>query len=69
MLTRMSGKNYLLDTNILIGLFASEPSIVEKIKSNPAGIFIPSIVLGELFVVLNSLQEKKKTEKRSMHWR
>ena len=45
----MSGKNYLLDTNIIIGLFANEPSIVEKIKSVTAIIFIPSIVLGELF--------------------
>ena len=65
----MSGKNYLLDTNILIGLFANESSIVEKIRSNPTGIFIPSLVLGELFMVLNSPQRKKKTEKRSMHWR
>ena len=58
----MSGKNYLLDTKILIGLFASEASIVEKIKSNPTGIFIPSIVLGELFY--GAEQSTKKEENR-----
>ncbi|WP_276372175.1 PIN domain-containing protein [Chryseolinea sp. H1M3-3] len=45
----MSGKNYLLDTNIVIGLFANESSIIEKIKTQPSSIFIPSIFLGELF--------------------
>ena len=58
----MSGKNYLLDTNILIGLFANESSIVEKIKSNPTGISIPSIVLGELFY--GAEQSTKKEENR-----
>lgn len=45
----MNGKNYLLDTNIIIGLFANESSIVEKIKSSAGRILIPSIVIGELF--------------------
>jgi len=42
----MSGK-YLLDTNIIIGLFASDQAIqarLEKVES----IFIPSIAIGEL---------------------
>ena len=45
----MSGKNYLIDTNIVIGLFASEPSIIERIKSQSGVISVPSIVIGELF--------------------
>jgi tRNA(fMet)-specific endonuclease VapC len=45
----MNGKDCLLDTNIVIGLFANESSIKEKIKSFFGNIFIPSIVLGELF--------------------
>lgn len=43
----MSG-SYLLDTNIIIGLFADE----EVVKSNFAqadAVFIPSIVAGELY--------------------
>jgi tRNA(fMet)-specific endonuclease VapC len=58
----MSGKNYLLDTNIIIGLFANDPSIIEKIKSHPSGIFIPSIVLGELFY--GAAQSGKKEENK-----
>lgn len=42
----MSG-NYLLDTNIIIGLFAGESSIISHLKKSD-GIFIPSIALGEL---------------------
>lgn len=43
----MSG-SYLLDTNIIIGLFADE----EAVKSNFAqadAVFVPSIVAGELY--------------------
>ena len=58
----MSGKNYLLDTNIVIGLFANEFSILENIKSSPSGIFIPSIVVGELF--FGAEQSSKKEENR-----
>ena len=58
----MSGKNYLLDTNIVIGLFANESSITEKIKSVSSRIFIPSIVFGELFY--GTEQSGKKEENR-----
>lgn len=44
----MSGKKYLLDTNIVIGLFANEFSIIDQIESAKE-IFIPVIVIGELF--------------------
>lgn len=43
----MSGK-YLLDTNIVIALFAKENFILKKI-SHAEEIFIPSIVIGELY--------------------
>ncbi|NET35388.1 MAG: type II toxin-antitoxin system VapC family toxin [Cyanothece sp. SIO1E1] len=43
----MSGR-YLLDTNIIIGLFASEASIIDNLAQADE-VFIPSIALGELY--------------------
>lgn len=43
----MSGK-YLLDTNIIIALFAGDP-FVKKHIVKAGEIFIPAIVIGELF--------------------
>jgi tRNA(fMet)-specific endonuclease VapC len=43
----MSGK-YLLDTNIVIALFAEDPS-VQKHIAKAGEIFIPVTVIGELF--------------------
>jgi tRNA(fMet)-specific endonuclease VapC len=43
----MSGR-YLLDTNIIIALFANDPSVVEQIEE-AAELFVPSIVVGELY--------------------
>ena len=43
----MSGK-YLLDTNIVIALFAEDPS-VQKHIAKAGEIFIPAPVIGELF--------------------
>jgi len=43
----MSGR-YLLDTNIIIGLFASEASIINNL-AQAEEVFIPSIALGELY--------------------
>lgn len=66
----MNGKDCLLDTNIVIGLFANESSITEKIKSFSGSIFIPSIVLGELFY--GAEQSTRKDEKgglsATMRW-
>jgi tRNA(fMet)-specific endonuclease VapC len=45
----MNGKDCLLDTNIVIGLFANESSVTQKIKDFTGNIFVPSTVLGELF--------------------
>ena len=56
------GKDCLLDTNIVIGLFANESPVTEKIKSPSDSIFIPSIVLGELFY--GAEQSTRKDENR-----
>jgi tRNA(fMet)-specific endonuclease VapC len=44
----MSGKKLLLDTNIIIGLFANNETIVTNL-SEAKTVFIPSIALGELY--------------------
>ena len=43
----MNGK-FLLDTPIVIALFAGDSSVREKLSRNPE-VFVPSIVLGELY--------------------
>src|SRR5215210_8439322 len=43
----MSGK-YLLDTNIVIALFANDRLVVEQIE-DAEEVFVPSIVIGELY--------------------
>lgn len=43
----MSGR-YLLDTNIIISLFADEPSVKNHL-SHADAVFVPSIALGELY--------------------
>jgi len=43
----MNGK-YLLDTNVIIGLFANDPGVKEKL-AQAAEVFVPSIALGELY--------------------
>lgn len=47
-LTGMSGKKLLLDTSIIIGLFANDAVIVGNLNEENE-LFIPSIVIGELF--------------------
>jgi len=43
----MSGR-YLLDTSVLIALFADEATVKEKL-ANASEVFIPSIAVGELY--------------------
>lgn len=43
----MNGR-FLLDTNVIIALFAREPMIHERL-SNASEVFIPCIVIGELY--------------------
>ncbi|MEJ5311323.1 MAG: type II toxin-antitoxin system VapC family toxin [Anaerolineae bacterium] len=40
--------DYLLDTNIVIALFAREVSVLQGL-TKAEGVFIPSIVIGELY--------------------
>lgn len=39
---------YLLDTNIIIALFKEDPGVVARLQAAPE-VFLPSIVLGELY--------------------
>lgn len=39
---------YLLDTNIVIAVFAGEESVLSRVEA-AAAVFVPVIVLGELF--------------------
>ncbi|MFN6946263.1 MAG: type II toxin-antitoxin system VapC family toxin [Cytophagaceae bacterium] len=55
----MNGKRFLLDTNIVIGLFANEQAIINNIMSSET-IFIPTIVIGELYY--GAEQSSKKNE-------
>ena len=43
----MNGR-FLLDTNIIIALFAGEVSVLDKIRQ-AAEVFLPNIVFGELY--------------------
>lgn len=43
----MSGR-YLLDTNIVIALFADETAVIERL-GEAEEVFVPSVVLGELY--------------------
>jgi tRNA(fMet)-specific endonuclease VapC len=42
------GGRYLLDTNVVIALFANDSSVKDKLAKADE-VFIPSIVIGELF--------------------
>lgn len=58
----MSGESFLLDTNIIIGLFSNDHAIVEKISTSKE-IFIPVIVIGELY--FGATQSIKKEENKN----
>ncbi len=58
----MSGESFLLDTNIVIGLFANDHTVIEKISTSKE-IFIPVIVIGELY--FGATQSIKKEENKN----
>jgi tRNA(fMet)-specific endonuclease VapC len=58
----MNGR-YLLDTNIVIALFAGETAVVDKI-SQADELFVPSIVLGELFYGAERSGRTKQNQER-----
>lgn len=58
----MNGK-YLLDTNIVIALLSEDKEVIGKVK-NAREVYIPSIVLGELFYgAYNSTKQKSNLER------
>jgi len=54
----MSGRKLLLDTNIIIKLFANDNAIVSKIGEQHE-FFVPSIVIGELFYGAEQSQRRE----------
>ncbi len=57
--------NFILDTNIVIALFGNDVGVIEKI-SGVKGIFIPAIVVGELFYgAFNSGKPEQNSHKIS----
>ena len=58
----MSG-NYLLDTNIVIALFAGEQPVLDQLK-NASEVYIPSIVIGELYYGANKSSRKSNNFQR-----
>jgi tRNA(fMet)-specific endonuclease VapC len=44
----MSG-SFLLDTNVIVALFAKETSVTDHVSDPATSVFIPSIAVGELY--------------------
>lgn len=58
----MTGR-YLLDTNIIIALFANDIAVNNQLV-NAEEIFIPSVAIGELFYgARKSVRSQKKLER------
>jgi tRNA(fMet)-specific endonuclease VapC len=58
----MNGR-FLLDTNIVIALFAGERRAVQKLRRAPA-VFLPTVVVGELlYGALKSAQIRSNVER------
>lgn len=53
--------DYLLDTNIVIALFAEEQLVLDKI-GQANSIFIPAIVIGELYYGAYNSSKKEENE-------
>jgi tRNA(fMet)-specific endonuclease VapC len=59
----MSGE-YLLDTNIIIALFANDAKVRHELKQAKS-VFVPSIVFGELYYgAQKSSREREHAENR-----
>jgi tRNA(fMet)-specific endonuclease VapC len=60
---QITGNNYLLDTNIVIEIFDGNKKYTDKIyKLNQFNL--PSIVVGELYTVVNRVSNKAKHLKK-----
>jgi tRNA(fMet)-specific endonuclease VapC len=60
---KMIGSNILLDTNIVIAIFNGNRSYAEKI-TKATSFYLPSIVLGELYIGVNRVSNKAKHLKK-----
>lgn len=58
----MIGK-YLLDTNIIIALFAGEQSVLDQLR-NASEVYIPSITIGELYYGANKSSQASNNFRR-----
>ena len=56
----MSGRTFLLDTNIIIPFLNGDIHIIEKVQVSP--IVIPIISVGELYYGLEKSQQKEKNK-------
>lgn len=59
----MSGNKYLLDTNIVIALFADEPILTGKIAKTE-DVSVPAVVIGELFYGAKKSGRPEKNSER-----
>lgn len=50
--------SYLLDTNIVIAIFANNPAVLSQLPA-ASQVFIPSVVLGELYYGANKSARSK----------
>jgi tRNA(fMet)-specific endonuclease VapC len=55
--------NYLLDTNIVIALFAGEQSVLDHLK-DASEVYIPSVVIGELYYGVHKSSQASKNLRR-----
>ncbi|MBI3219393.1 MAG: type II toxin-antitoxin system VapC family toxin [Bacteroidetes bacterium] len=55
----MIGGNILLDTNIIIRIFGGDKPLVDKLNSQSV-FYIPTIVVGELYVGVNRVTNRNK---------
>jgi tRNA(fMet)-specific endonuclease VapC len=55
----MTGNNIFLDSNVIIEIFAGNKVLADKINELPS-FYISSIVLGELYIGINRVVNKKK---------
>jgi len=62
----MSG-NYLLDTSVLVELFAKDSNILAKLKEAES-TFIPSIALGNYTMGRENLPEPKRISNNWNNW-
>ena len=59
----MTGNNYLIDSNIVIEIFNGDKKFADKLNKEKE-IFMPAIVLGELYTGINRVTNRTKHLKR-----